>query len=79
MAPDRQINPALAQSAAESIYDGLAILGGLTVYDAESKKNVMLVKSRLADALIDLHNSGVACPKPLPHDPLAKRTSRASG
>ena len=79
MAPDRQINPVLAQSAAESIYDGLAILGGLTVYDAESKKNVLLIRSRLADALIDLHNSGVACPHPLPHDPMAKRTSRARG
>ena len=69
----QQIRPDLTKSAAESIYDGLAILGGLVVQDPKSKKNVLLIRSQLADALIDLHNAGVTCPKPLPRDPLGKK------
>lgn len=68
-----QIRPDLTKSAAESIYDGIAILGGLVVHDAESRKNVLLIRSRMADALIDLHNAGVECPQPLPRDPLGKK------
>ena len=56
------INPTLVSKAASDVSDALEIARGMVPKSPTIKKALMLIRSRLADVLIDLHNAGVQFP-----------------
>lgn len=66
-----------AKLAVLALFEAIALLDKVQINTYYGKKLIHDSKGKISDAIIDLHNAGVPCPKPLPRDPLAKKTNQS--